>query len=67
MSMVDAAAKVCSVMLSDECGVSDDGTWQRHGHSSLNGFVSVISVDTGKVIDMRYFPVSPTLSKPKTS
>ncbi|GFT13138.1 uncharacterized protein TNCV_2855281 [Trichonephila clavipes] len=33
------------------CGVSVDGTWQRRGFSSLNGCVSAISVDTGKIID----------------
>lgn len=51
------------------CGVSVDGTWQRRGYSSLNGCVSVLSVDTGKILDVeimsqycricsnaRYFP-----------
>ncbi|GFU01159.1 uncharacterized protein TNCV_2976261, partial [Trichonephila clavipes] len=33
------------------CGVSVDGTWQRRSFSSLNGCVSAISVDTGKIID----------------
>lgn len=28
------------------------GSWQRRGHTSLNGFVSVISFDTGKVLDV---------------
>ncbi|GFV64171.1 uncharacterized protein TNCV_3206791 [Trichonephila clavipes] len=31
-----------------QCGVSVDGTWQRRGYSSLNGCVSVISIDSGK-------------------
>ena len=31
--------------------VSCDGTWQRRGYSSLNGVLSIISDDTGKVID----------------
>ncbi|GFV93361.1 uncharacterized protein TNCV_3685841 [Trichonephila clavipes] len=35
------------------CGVSVDGTWQRRGFSSLNGCVSAISVDTGKIIDFK--------------
>ncbi|GFT95622.1 uncharacterized protein TNCV_310391 [Trichonephila clavipes] len=35
-----------------ECGVSVDGTWQRRGHSSLNGCVAVLSIDTGKVLDL---------------
>ncbi|GFU50609.1 uncharacterized protein TNCV_4884661 [Trichonephila clavipes] len=33
-----------------QCGVSVDGTWQRRGYSSLNGCVSVISIDSGKVV-----------------
>ena len=32
-------------------GVSCDGTWQRRGHSSLNGCVFVMSIGTGKVLD----------------
>ncbi|GFV75615.1 hypothetical protein TNCV_2240641 [Trichonephila clavipes] len=28
-----------------------DGTWQKCGHTSLNGAVIATSVDTGKVID----------------
>ncbi|GFW69221.1 uncharacterized protein TNCV_1819751 [Trichonephila clavipes] len=35
-----------------ECGVSVDGTWQRRRHSSLNGCVAVLSIDTGKVVDL---------------
>ena len=34
------------------CGISCDGTWQRRGHSSLNGCVTVVSMDTGKVLDV---------------
>ncbi|GFT50193.1 uncharacterized protein TNCV_3622481 [Trichonephila clavipes] len=33
-------------------GISIDGTWQRRGYSSLNGCVSAISVDTGKILDI---------------
>jgi hypothetical protein len=29
-----------------------DGTWQKHGHTSLNGIVSATSVDRGKVLDI---------------
>ena len=32
---------------------SFDGTWQKRGHSSLNGIVSAISRDTGKCFDYR--------------
>ena len=35
-----------------DCGVSCDGTWQRRGFSSLNGCVTAISMDTGKVVDV---------------
>ena len=29
-----------------------DGTWQKCGHTSLNGVVTVSSLDTGKVVDV---------------
>ncbi|GFX90476.1 uncharacterized protein TNCV_2073541 [Trichonephila clavipes] len=35
-----------------KCGISIDGTWQRRATSSLNGCVSAISVDTGKILDI---------------
>lgn len=50
--MMNTAAEVRCVVRSTECGVSGDGTWQRRGHSSLNGCVSLISIDTGKIIDV---------------
>ena len=31
--------------------VSVDGTWQRKGFTSLNGVISAISIDNGKVFD----------------
>ena len=34
------------------CGISWDGTWQKRGYSSRNGCVTVISVDTGRVLDV---------------
>ncbi|CAC5368666.1 unnamed protein product [Mytilus coruscus] len=34
-----------------KCAVSVDGSWSHVGYSARNGFVSVISVDTGKVLD----------------
>ena len=34
------------------CGISCDGTWQKRGYSSRNGCVTVISMDTGRVIDV---------------
>jgi len=35
-----------------DVAVSCDGTWQRRGYASHNGVVSVISMDTRKVIDI---------------
>ena len=35
-----------------DIGVSVDGTWQRRGFTSLNGVVVVISIDSGKIIDI---------------
>ncbi|XP_032217741.1 uncharacterized protein LOC116601166 [Nematostella vectensis] len=40
------------------CGASFDSTWQRRGYSSLNGCVSAISIDTGKVLDVEALTVS---------
>ncbi|GFX58660.1 CCHC-type domain-containing protein [Trichonephila clavipes] len=54
-TMNEAAAEIHEKNNFDEvvqCGVSVDGTWQRRGHLSLNGCVSAISIDTGKVLDM---------------
>ena len=35
-----------------KCGVSCDGTWQRRGFSFLDGCVTAISMDTGKILDV---------------
>ena len=35
-----------------QCSVSCDGTWQKRGYSSLNGCVTVISMQTGKCLDI---------------
>ena len=34
-----------------DTGVSVDGSWQRRGFSSLNGVVTVISIEDGKILD----------------
>ena len=47
--MVDGAEKLREV--SNDVGVSFDGTWQKRGFSSLNGVVAAISITSGKVID----------------
>ena len=36
-----------------DIGVSVDGTWQRRGFSSLNGVVAAISIDSGKIVDVK--------------
>lgn len=36
------------------CGVFVDGIWQRRGFFFLNGCVSVISMDIGKVVDVEF-------------
>ena len=38
-----------------DCDISCDGSWQKRGHSSLNGIVSVISRDVKKVIDCKVY------------
>ena len=35
-----------------QCGESCDGAWQRKGHSSMNGCVTTLSIDTGKCLDV---------------
>lgn len=35
-----------------DTSISCDGTWQKRGFSSLNGAVAVISIETGKVLDV---------------
>ena len=40
---------------SDDTIVSVDGTWQKHGFSSLFGIVDVIKYNTGKVLDYKVF------------
>ncbi|GFX79577.1 uncharacterized protein TNCV_825661 [Trichonephila clavipes] len=49
-SMLESTKSIaeCSI----KCGVSVDGTWQKRGYSSLNGCVSTISVDSGKILDI---------------
>ena len=35
-----------------QCRVSCDRTWQRRGHSSMNGCVTTLSIDTRKCLDV---------------
>lgn len=50
-SMADAGRETKSLLGSD-CGVSVDGSWQKRGYVSLNGCVTAISIDTGKILDI---------------
>lgn len=40
-----------------ETTVMIDGTWQRRGHSSLNGVVTAISIENGKVLDFEVLSI----------
>ncbi|GFW19284.1 uncharacterized protein TNCV_256111 [Trichonephila clavipes] len=52
VSMALAAAETLSFNNGNpNVHVAIDGTWQKRGHTSLNGVVTAVSVDTGKVID----------------
>ncbi|GIX88713.1 uncharacterized protein CDAR_494601 [Caerostris darwini] len=51
-SMCNAGKEVAETFNRDECGVSVDGTWQRRGHTFLNGCVAVFFIDTGKLLDL---------------
>ncbi|GBL79952.1 hypothetical protein AVEN_5179-1 [Araneus ventricosus] len=51
-NMKAASKEVQNLKKTTTCGVSVDGTWQRRDHMSLNGCVSVISIDTGKILDL---------------
>ena len=37
--------------IADIITVSNDGSWQKRGHSSLNGVVTVVASDSGKCVD----------------
>ena len=51
-SMVNNAFKVKENANEEgECGISIDGTWQKRGHASHNGVVTVISLDSKKCLD----------------
>ena len=50
-SMLKAATELKRT--STDVAVSCDGSWQKRGFSSLNGHVTVISVDSGKCLDLR--------------
>ena len=51
-SMLRAVDEEVEATGSNEVTASGDGTWQRRGHTSKNGAVSLIGVKTGKVLDV---------------
>ena len=53
-SMVSNAMDVREQNANDagECGVSIDGTWQKRGHASHNGVVTVILLDSKRCLDV---------------
>ena len=58
-SMKDASDEIHALKGSNDagisqCGVSCDGTCQRRGHSSMNGCVTTLSIDTGKCLDVEF-------------
>lgn len=40
-----------------ECSVSLDETWQRRGHASHHGVVTVISVKLANVLTWKFYPI----------
>ena len=53
-TMKDAANELTNSQLKEvnQCAVSCDGTWQRRGHSSMNGCVTTLSMENGKCLDV---------------
>ncbi|GFW55591.1 uncharacterized protein TNCV_119751 [Trichonephila clavipes] len=47
-----AKEAICKTEGNKNIAVAVDGTWQKRGYTSLNGVVTVTSIDTGKVIDV---------------
>ena len=35
-----------------DCSILCDGSWQRRGHCSLIGCVTIVSMETGQVLDV---------------
>ncbi|GFW93595.1 uncharacterized protein TNCV_47981 [Trichonephila clavipes] len=56
VSMQTAAKEAKYANGHSDIPVALDGTWQKRGHTSLNGAVIATSVDTGKVLDASILP-----------
>lgn len=51
-SMRNAASEAIAINdASNDKAAAFDGTWQKRGHFSMNGEVTVTSFDSGKVLD----------------
>lgn len=51
-SMRNAASEAIAINdASNDIAAAFDGTWQKRGHTSMNGVVTVTSFDSGKVLD----------------
>jgi len=46
-------AKLLNNNNSTDIIVACDGSWQKRGHTSLNGMISVTSIESGKVLDIK--------------
>ena len=51
-SMKAAAKDAIQKSESNELAISLDGTWQKRGHNSLNGVMTAISMENGKLLDL---------------
>lgn len=54
--MEQALSEVMDKHISIACSVSVGGIYQRRGHTSLNGCVSVISIDNDKLLGSELMP-----------
>lgn len=51
-SMIEAVQEVVDKTENSDLTVAIDGSWQKRGHTSLNGVVTATSIETGKVLDV---------------
>ncbi|XP_015748260.1 PREDICTED: uncharacterized protein LOC107328058 [Acropora digitifera] len=59
MTIVDMSEEQLTDVVLD-AGVSIDGSWNQRGWSARDGVVAVISIDTGKVLDVAFLSNSCT-------
>lgn len=51
-NMTDAVQEVIQKTDSSDIAAAIDGSWQKRGHTSINGVVTATAIETGKVIDV---------------